>query len=316
MPPSHFSKPIRERTMDDVGISWRRRLWNPEARLAYVLIAPVIVFLVLFMFYPIIYVFVMSLFRTNKLSDLTKFVGLANYVDRFTDPEFWQVSLRSLYWTASAVSVKFLLGMLIAVLLNVPYRGRRIARMLFIIPWASSVPISTLLWQWVYHPEFGLLNHTLKASGIWANPPTWLGYPTSAFIGCLWVDIWVGIPFFALVFLAGMQAIPGELYESAHIDGAGSWRSFFAITVPGLRDLILISTLLSAIWTFNDFNVIFILTRGGPANSTSILIVSIYINAFIDLKFDKAAVQAVVTFLVLTVVSIVYARFYFRRERV
>jgi multiple sugar transport system permease protein len=295
-------------------LSLKKRLWNPEARLAYLLLAPTAVFLVAFMFYPIVYVFVMSFFRTNKLSELVRFVGLENFIDRFRDREVWMAALRSLVWTTGGVAVKFLLGMVIALLLNVPYRGRKVARMLFIIPWASSVPISALLWQWVYHPEFGLLNHTLKLAGLWANPPMWLGYPVSAFIACLWVDIWVGIPFFALVFLAGMQSIPLELYESAHMDGAGGVRGFFSITIPGLRELILISTLLSAIWTFNDFNVIFILTRAGPANSTNILITSVYINAFTDLRFDWAAVQSVVTFLILTLVSLVYARFYFRRE--
>jgi len=257
---------------------------------------------------------VMSFFKTNSLSDLVKFVGLATYIDRFKDHEFWMAALRSLIWTSGGVIMKFLLGMIIAMLLNVKYRGRKLARMLFIIPWASSVPISALLWQWVYHPEFGLLNHTLKILGLWADPPAVLGHPLSAFIGTLWVDIWAGIPFFALVFLAGMQAIPQELYESAHIDGAGAGRRYLSITLPGLRELILISTLLSAIWTFNDFNCIFILTRAGPANSTNILITSVYMNAFLDLHFDWAAVQAVVTFLILTVVSVVYARFYFKRE--
>jgi multiple sugar transport system permease protein len=300
--------------MADVTVSLRKRLWNPEARLAYILIAPTVLFLIFFLFYPIVYVFVMSLFRTNSLSQFTRFVGFANFVDRFQNHEFWMAAIRSLIWTASGVIVKFLLGMIIAMLLNVRYRGRKLARMLFIIPWASSVPISALLWQWVYHPEFGLLNYTLKATGLWANPPAMLGFPLTAFIGCLWVDIWVGIPFFALVFLAGMQAIPQELYESAHMDGAGAARRYLSITLPGLRELILISTLLSAIWTFNDFNVIFILTRAGPANSTNILITSVYMNAFLDLRFDWAAVQSVVTFVILTFVSVVYARFYFKRE--
>jgi multiple sugar transport system permease protein len=289
-------------------------LWNSEARLAYILMLPTAVFLVAFMFYPIGYVFVMSLFRTNKLSALTKFVGFANFVDRFHDPEFWWAALRSLIWTAIGVSAKFLLGMTIAVLLNVNYRGRKAARMAFIIPWASSVPISAMLWKWVYHPAFGLLNRTLSVTGIWPNPPGWLGAPISAFGASMWVDIWIGIPFFALVFLAGMQAVPHELYESAHIDGAGSVRSFFSITLAGLRELILISTLLSAIWTFNDFNVIYILTRAGPANTTNILITSVYMNAFVDRRFDWAAVQSVVTFVILTIVSVVYARFYFRQE--
>ena len=300
--------------MADAQLSLRERFWNPEARLAYILILPTLAFLVAFMFYPIIYVFVMSFFKTNKLSDLTKFIGFANFADRFEDQEFWWACLRSLIWTASGVGVKFLAGMTIAILLNVKYRGRKAARLAFIIPWASSVPISALLWQWVYHPEFGLLNHTLRITGIWTNPPGWLGAPFSAFISCMWVDIWIGIPFFALVFLAGMQAIPTELYESAYMDGAGGVRSFFSITLAGLRELILISTLLSAIWTFNDFNVIYILTRTGPANSTNILITSVYVNAFTDLHFDWAAVESVVTFVILSIVSVIYARFYFRQE--
>ncbi len=252
--------------MSDGSLSLRQRFWNPEARLAYILILPTAVFLAAFMFYPIIYVFVMSFFRTNKLSALTKFVGFSNFLDQVQDVEFWWAMIRSLIWTAIGVSTKFLLGMTIAVLLNVNYRGRKAARMAFIIPWASSVPISALLWKWVYHPEFGLLNHTLKITGIWPHPPGWLGAPFSAFGASMWVDIWIGIPFFALVFLAGMQAVPRELYESAHMDGAGSVRSFFSITLAGLRELILISTLLSAIWTFNDFNVIYILT--GAARRT------------------------------------------------
>jgi multiple sugar transport system permease protein len=298
----------------DAPVSLRQRIWNPEARLAYILILPTLLFLIAFMFYPIIYVFVMSFFRTNKLSDLTKFVGFGNFIDRFHNREFWWAALRSLIWTAIGVSAKFLLGMTIAVLLNVNYRGRKVARMAFIIPWASSVPISALLWRWVYHPEFGLLNHTLRATGLWPHPPGWLGAPLSAFGASMWVDVWIGIPFFALVFLAGMQAVPHELYESAHMDGAGSVRSFFSITLAGLRELILISTLLSAIWTFNDFNVIYILTRAGPASTTNILITSVYMNAFVDRRFDWAAVQSVITFLILTIVSVIYARFYFRQE--
>ncbi|HET6449910.1 MAG TPA: sugar ABC transporter permease [Spirochaetia bacterium] len=300
--------------MSDASLSLRQRLWNPEARLAYILILPTVVFLAAFMFYPIVYVFVMSLFRTNKLSDLTKFVGVANFIDRFQDKEFWWAALRSLIWTGIGVSSKFLLGMTIAILLNVKYRGRKAARLAFIIPWASSVPISALLWKWVFHPEFGLLNYTLKATGLVAHPPGWLGAPFTAFAASMWVDIWIGIPFFALVFLAGMQAIPQELYESGHMDGAGGVRAFFSITLPGLRELILISTLLSAIWTFNDFNVIYILTLAGPASTTNILITSVYIDAFVNRRFDMAAVQSVVTFAVLSVVSVIYARFYFRQE--
>jgi ABC-type sugar transport system permease subunit len=159
------------------------------------------------------------------------------------------------------------------------------------------------------------LNATLKATGIWPSPPTWLGHPLSAFISCIWVDIWIGIPFMALVFLAGMQAISEDLYESAYLDGVNWFQKFFYITLPGIRHLVLIATLLSCLWTFNDFNTIYILTRGGPAGSTDILITSLYRNAFEYQKFSPASAMAVVTFFILTILSIVYARIYFRQER-
>lgn len=293
----------------------RTRVWNAEARLAYALVLPALLLLAALMLYPIAHVFQMSLFRTDKLGRLQEFVGAANFVEHLGDRAFWQIALRSLYWTLLGVVVKTLLGMAAAVLLNVRFPGRHVARLLLIIPWASAVPISALIWEWVYHAEFGLLNHTLRATGLWANPPVWLGYPLPAFAATLWVDIWIGIPFMALVFLAGMQSIPGELYESAAIDGASAVQRFRFITLPGIRHIILIATMLSSLWTFNDFNSIYILTRGGPAGATDILITAIYKSGFEWLKFSRAAVMAVVTFLILTGVSIIYARAYFRTER-
>jgi multiple sugar transport system permease protein len=301
--------------MAQAVISLRQRLWNPEARLAYALLAPAVIVLLAFMFYPIVYVFLIAFSKTNRVFQLKGFVGFKNFLQLFSDKEFWQITARSLYWTAIAVAVKAILGMVVALLLNVKYSGRRFARMLFIIPWASAVPISSILWRWVYHPEYGLLNATLKATGLWAHPPIWLGYPFPAFAACIWVDIWIGIPFMALVFLAGMQAIAEELYESAYLDGVNAPQKFFYITLPGIRHLVLIATLLSCLWTFNDFNTIFVLTRGGPAGTTDILITKIYRSAFEFQKFSPAAAMAVVTFFLLTLLSIAYARLYFRQEQ-
>jgi len=295
-------------------LTLRQRLWTRESRLAYLLLLPAAVVVVGFMVYPLVYVVLMSLFKTNRLGWLTTFAGLRNFVNVMTDPGFWTVAGRSLLWTAIGVFSKTVLGMLIALLLNIPYPGRKTARMLFIAPWASSVPISVLLWSWVYNPQFGLLNYTLKLLG-WAHPPVWVGTPIPAFIACMWVDVWIGVPFMALVFLSGMQSISEDLYESAYMDGVNAFQKFFYITLPGIRNIILIATLLSALWTFNDFNAIYILTLGGPVDSTDILITSIYKNAFAYLRFDKAAVMAVVTFVILSFISIVYARFYFKEEQ-
>ncbi len=288
--------------------------WATESRLAYLFLLPATVYLIAFMIYPIVNVIVMSLYKTSRLAGLVSFSGLKNYRDLFRQKEFLQVLLRSIYWTALAVLVKTLIGMVIALLLNVKFTGRKVARTLVIIPWASSVPVSALLWTWVYHPEFGLLNHTLKATGIWKNPPVWLGSPASAFFSVIWVDIWIGIPFFTLVFLAGMQAISQDLYEAAVVDGANAIQKYIFVTLPGLRDVILISTLLSALWTFNDFNTIYIISEGGPANSTHILITYIYQRTFQWWKWNQGAVMAVITFVILSAIAWVYARFYFRKE--
>ncbi len=289
------------------------RITHREARLAYVLLAPAVVFLFAFMFFPILNVFQMSLYETNKIGRLVQFVWFENYDAQMRNPEFWEVVLRSGVWTAIGVAVKTLLGMIIALLLNVKYRGRKVVRMLFILPWASSVPISAMLWTWVLNHEFGLLNHTLRLIGL-ASPPIWLGRPISSFISTMWVDIWIGVPFMALVFLAGMQAISEDLYESGYIDGVNGLQKFFYITLPGIKHLVIIATLLSALWTFNDFNTIYIMTRGGPAGATDILITGVYKSAFEWLKWSQASVMAVVTFIILTGVAVIYARMYFKGE--
>jgi multiple sugar transport system permease protein len=291
-----------------------QRLWNREAILAYVLLVPAVAMIIIFMFSPIVEVFSMSFHKTDRLGRMTDLVYLSNYIEKFQTKEFWQVTGRSFLWTGFGVATKTIFGLIIALLLNVNFKGRKIARLLFIIPWASAAPISTLLWKWVYHHEFGLLNHTLRTVGF-ANPPVWLGQPIPAFFACMWVDIWIGIPFMALVFLAGMQAIPHDLYEAAYIDGAKKSQSFLYITIPGIRHMILIASLLSSLWTFNDFIVIYILTRGGPAGTTDILISSVYKTGFEWGKFDQAAVMSVVTFIILSVISIIYARVYFKGER-
>lgn len=295
-------------------MSFRERLLHPEARLAYLMMLPASLFILLFMLYPVLHVVMMSIHDTTRIGHLRDFVGLRYYIETFSDHVFWRTMGRTVLWTVIAVLVKTTMGMIIAILLNQPYRGRRVSRMLFIIPWASSVPISAIIWRWVLNHEFGLMNHTLKSLGIWARPPVWLGEPIPAFISNLWVDTWIGIPFMALVFLAGMQGISADLYESAEIDGAGALTKFRRITIPGIRHIIVIATLLSALWTFNDFNVVWIMTRGGPAGMTDILITALYKSAFEWLRFSRAAVLAVVTFVILMALALSYARLYFKGE--
>jgi len=300
--------------MENAVLTRKRKGLGEEAKLAYILIFPAVLLMIIFMVYPIFYVFVISLFKTDKLSRIKDFEGLSIYIKLLSSKDTWIIIGRSVLWTVTAVATKTLFGIIIALTLNVKFIGRKVARLLFIIPWASSIPISVMLWRWVLHNEFGLLNYTLKITGIMSNPPVWLGQIGTAFISCLWVDIWIGIPFMALVFLAAMQAVPQTLYEAAEIDGATRSQRFRFITLPGISAILLIATLLSSLWTFNDFNTIYILTNGGPAGSTNILITYVYQNSFEWLKWQKASALSVFTFLILSVVSIIYSRVYFKKE--
>jgi len=300
--------------MGDVVIEKRKgHFWSTDSKYAYLFLLPATVFLLVFMIYPILNVIIMSLYHTDKLGRFVHFNAFKNFANLFQQEDFLEVMLRSLYWTGLAVAVKTIFGLVLALLLNVEYKGRKILRALIIIPWASAVPISALLWRWVYHHEFGLLNHTLRSTGLWSDPPVWLGTPISAFFSVIWVDIWIGIPFMTLVFLAGMQSISQDLYEAAEVDGAGALQKFLYITIPGIRDVLLIATLLSTLWTFNDFNTIYIMTKGGPAGGTQILITYIYQNTFEWWKWNNGAVMAVFTFLILSIIAWIYARFYFRK---
>ena len=300
--------------MGDVVIAKRKgHFWSTDSKYAYLFLLPATVFILVFMIYPILNVIIMSLYHTDKLGRFVHFNGFKNFANLFQQEDFLEVMLRSVYWTGLAVAVKTIFGLVLALLLNVEYKGRKVLRALIIIPWASAVPISALLWRWVYHHEFGLLNHTLKSIGLWADPPVWLGRPVSAFFSVIWVDIWIGIPFMTLVFLAGMQAISQDLYEAAEVDGAGALQKFLYITIPGIRDVLLIATLLSTLWTFNDFNTIYIMTKGGPAGGTQILITYIYQSTFEWWKWNNGAVMAVVTFIILSIIAWIYARFYFRK---
>jgi multiple sugar transport system permease protein len=283
-----------------------------QERLAYPLVMPAALLIAGIILYPVGATMLTAFYATDKLGRLGAFVGWENFRLLDEDPAFWEILRRSFLWTGLAVGVKTGVGLALALLLNLPFRGQRAVRLLSVIPWALPIPISAMVWQWTYNSEFGLLNHFLKSTGIWTHPPAWLANPGTAFAATLTVDIWIGLPFMALVFLAGLQAIPPEHYEAAAIDGAGVGQRFVYVTLPSLRPVIVMASLLSVIWTFNDFPVIYIITKGGPINTTDILVTHLYKTAFQFLDFGPASAMALLTFVFLLIFSLLYARLYFR----
>jgi multiple sugar transport system permease protein len=249
---------------------WLRRWLGPDAAIGYVLLVPLFVIILGLLAYPVVSALLLS-FQDKKIGTPGTFVGLANYVELLTkDVRFYSVVRNSFVFTFFSIVGKLLLGMLLAIVLNQQFKARSFFRSWLLLPWIAPSLVTTLTWRWMLDGSTGIINFVLMSLHLTKNPIAWLGTGSTAMGSIIAVDIWRGFPFFAVTLLAGMQAIPSELYEAAAVDGATRWRQFRFITLPGLRTVILIVTLLSTIWTFNEFQIVYVLTGGGPDFATQI----------------------------------------------
>ena len=227
------------------------------------------------------------------------FVGLAHFRDMYVDAAFWGALRNTLLWTTSSVVLQFLLGLVLALLLQQPFPGRRLVQVLVFLPWAVPSFLSGLDWAWLFNPVVGPLPHWFSALGLMKTPENLLSSPDHALIGPIVANVWWGIPFFAITLLAALQSIPADLYEAADIDGAGPWIKFRRITLPFLAPTIAISVLLRTVWIANFADLIVVMTKGGPADSTQILASYIFTQAFQRLDFGYASALAAVLLLLL-----------------
>ncbi|GES34176.1 carbohydrate ABC transporter permease [Streptomyces angustmyceticus] len=286
---------------------------------AWTMVAPVVLVIGVIIGYPLVRGLFLSLTDANEanvernigvnhLPATYKFTGLDNYKAVLGDGVFWDRLGWTVVWTVGCVSLTFLIGLALANMLNRTLRGRTVYRLALILPWAIPAFISVFTWRMLYNEKNGILNKLLAGGGIDAAP--WLNDPTWAKLSVIAVNVWLGVPFMLVALLGGLQSIPGELYEAAEMDGAGPWQRFRNITVPGLRAVSSTVILLSTIWTFNMFPVIFLLTRGGPGDATEILVTYAYRLSFIDSprNFSESAAWGVLILLLLSVVAVVYRR--------
>lgn len=237
---------------------------------AYVFLLPALVLLLGFVAYPFVDG-IITAFTDRAVARPGEFIGFLNF-HRLLDDDIFGLAIRnSLFLTLGAVSLKVVLGVLGALVLAEAFPLRSVARALVFLPWAVPGLIAALAWKWIYDEANGVLNLTLVLSGLSSELIYWLSDPMIARWSIMVAMVWHGLPFFIMMYLAGLAAIPGELYEAAAIDGATPWQRFWNITLPGLKDVIAITVMLSSIWTFNSFHMVFILTNGGPANHTQIL---------------------------------------------
>ena len=278
--------------------------YNTQTYIAYALIAPAAFYIILIVAWPLLETIRLSF--TNSSLAGEDYVGLENYQKMFSSKKFNGIVTRTFVWMFFSVSLKLIIGLIGAVLLNANLKGRSIFRVLVMPPWVVPIAIGMLGWLWLYNGYFGIIAGVGMRTGILDGPFGFLAYKQSAFISTIIADVWVGTPMVTVFFLAAMQGVPRDLYEAAYCDGASRWDRFFKITLPQITPVIITMSLLSAIWTFNSFEIIWILTEGGPRGSTTTLIIDTYKQALGNYKFGRGAARAVVVMILL----MLFAGFY------
>ncbi len=276
---------------------------------AYSFLGPALLLLGLLMVYPLLQVLRMSVYQLDLRREV--WVGLGNYTALLQTPLVWQVLGQTVGFTVGSVGCHLLIGMGLALLLHtkINTRLRNGLRGLLILPWLFAPTVAGMIWVLMLAP-FGVLNGFLTTLGLLDPHATinWLGSPQTALLAVTAMNIWRAFPFFMVMLLAGLQAIPEDVYEAAAIDGTTAWQRFRFITLPGLRGIILTVVLLDAIWTFRAFDPVYVMTGGGPVNASQVLATMIYFDAFQKLQFGLASAEAVLMFLILFAASVAYVR--------
>ena len=280
----------------------------------YLFILPALGVMCILILYPLYQTFFMSLYEELSAQRLV-FVGLKNFKEVLTFDYFPKTLLNTVIWTGGVVVFQFLTGLGVAALLNTKVRGIGLVSSLVLIPWVTPGVIAAIIWTWLYHPLYGVLNEILQFLGIVESYKAWLAEPKVALWAIVVAGIWKGFPFSMIMFLAGMKAIPQDLYEAAKVDGANAFARFWYITVPSLAPIFKITLLLLTIWTFNYFDLVYAMTRGGPGHSTEILATLIYKLAFDHWRFGSASSLAVIMFLILAIFTSVYVLILTRRRK-
>lgn len=282
--------------------------------LPYLCLLPSLLLIGGVLYVPIIQTVINSFAMLDRYGNRTGWAGFANFKATLEDQDFRTAFFNTVVWTAWVVGLTLLISFVAALFLNRPFRGRRAARAILILPWASSLVISALVWRFIYDGEVGPLNFLLQDLGIISEPVYWLATRKTSFPAMIWVAVFVSIPFTTTVFLAGLQSIPGYLLEAARVDGASSLRVLWNITLPHLRDVLTIAIILNVINVFNSFPIVWTITRGDPAGTTDILMTFLYKKAFTDQQFAIASAQAVLVFVALLGFSIAYSYYAQRRH--
>ena len=289
--------------------SANRNKWVP-----YLCLLPSILLICVFVLYPILLVFRLSFSEISKAGVVGGFVGFQNYAKALSLPDFKSVMLNTLWWVLLVVGLSTVLGFAIAMALNKKFRGRKLARAILVLPWATSLVIQASVWNYILNYEYGNLNTVLLNLGIIQNAVNWRSSYMVEFLFECGVGIFVTVPFVAFCVLSGLQSIDKSVYEAAIVDGANFWHKLWNITIPMVRPSLTVSTVLNIIYVFNSFPIIYTMTKGAPAHRTDTLITYLYMLSFNERQKGPATALSVIGFLVLCICAGVYMVTSLRKE--
>ena len=281
-----------------------------EARLGWRLVTPTLGVIVAVTLFPVLW----TVWESVHLHDLRMpwlgrpFVGLANYREVLTAPRFWQALGHTLFFTAASVGLETLLGLALALVMHQAFRGRGLVRAAILVPWAIPTVVSALLWRFMFDGQSGVANRVLLALGLEHRPIVWFVHPATAWIPVILADVWKTTPFVALLLLAGLQQIDRSLYEAARIDGAGAWGRFRFITLPLLRPALLVALIFRTLDAFRVFDLVYVLTGGGPGTATEPVALYTFAALFQNLRFGYGSALSVIVFAITFGLALGYIR--------
>lgn len=273
---------------------------------AYLTLLPSAIILLLLVALPTVSVVVLSMQDVGLGEHSGPFVGLANFAWVLKSDIFYRALFNTFVWVFGSVSLDMIFGLVIALLLNKTFVGRGVARAIVLAPYLIPTVVAVLIWKYMFHDIVGVLNFLLMKIGVIDQPILWLNSRGTAMLSVILVGAWKFFPFVVIGLLGILQSIPQEQYESARIDGASGWQQFWRITLPNLMPVLLLTAMLRTIWTFHKFDIIYLLTGGGPMDATTTLPVLVYQKAFVDFEIGNAAAIAIITGLILGILLLTY----------
>ncbi len=285
-----------------------------EPSFAFLLNAPALLAIVLLVGYPIVYSAWLSLHRFNlKRPNLFRFIGVENYLTILRSEEFWAALQVTLAFTALGVGLVVVLAILIALLLNEPFPGRALVRTVVLVPWAIPPVVNGLMWQWIYDAKVGALNGLLVSLRLLPGYRGWLSDPIGALLALVTAHVWNALPLAVILLLAALQAIPAELYDAGRVDGAGAWPLFRHVTLPWLAQPLLVVLILQTMLAIRVFDIVYVLTAGGPGTATTTLVWQTYLTTFDSLDFGLGNAYAYTVSLITMGLAVLYFQILYRR---